>query len=85
MIDPRLCEVINRYFILQALSWLSLHNVALSLYSENPPFTEETLTSLSSLPEDISVANLLLTMRNSVETLFTVDNKSAPCVLIGSI
>ena len=66
MIDPRLCEVINRYFILQALSWLSLHNVAVSLYSENPPFTEETLTSLSSLPEDVSVENLLLIIRETV-------------------
>ena len=36
VIDPRLYEVVNRYFIQHALSWLSPHNVAF----ENPPFTK---------------------------------------------
>ena len=54
----RLYEVVNRYFIQRALSWLSPHNVAL----ENPPFVKEALTSLSSLPEEVSVENLLLTI-----------------------
>ena len=31
-----LCEVVNRYVIQHAKSWLSLHNVALSVYSKNP-------------------------------------------------
>ena len=42
------------------MSWLITHYVALRLYSENPPFTIEALTSLSSLPEEVSVENLLL-------------------------
>ena len=62
VIDPRLCEVVNRYFIQHALSWLSPYNVAQSLYSENPSFTKEVLTLLSSLPEEVSVENLLLTI-----------------------
>ena len=63
VIDPRyLYEVVNRCSIQHALSWLSLHNVALSLYTENPPFTKEALTSLSALPEEVSVENLLLTI-----------------------
>ena len=31
-----LCEVVNLYFMQHAKSWLSPHNVALSVYSENP-------------------------------------------------
>ena len=86
VIDPRLYEVVSRYFIQHALSWLSPHNVALSLYSENPPFTKEALTSLFSLPEEVSVENLLLTItRGTVSKhFFTVDSKSALCVLLGS-
>ena len=60
MIDPRLFEVVNRYFITHALSWLLPHNVAQSLYYKHPPFTKEVLTLLSSLPEEVSVENLLL-------------------------
>ena len=30
-----LCEVVNRYFMQHTKSWLSPHNVALSVYSEN--------------------------------------------------
>ena len=60
VIDRSLHEVVNRYFIQHALSWLSPHNVAQSLYSENPPFTKEALTSLSSLLKEVSVENLPL-------------------------
>ena len=68
------------------MSWLPPHNTALSLYSENPPFTKEALTSLSSLPEEVSVENLLLTItRGTVSKhFFLVESKSAPCVLFGS-
>ena len=50
----KLYEVVSRYFIQRALSWLSPHNVAL----ENPPFANEALTYLSSLPEEVSVEKL---------------------------
>ena len=86
VIDPKLYEVANRYFIQHALSWLSPHNVALSWYSENPPFTTEALTSLSSLPEEVSVESLLLTITRGtmLKHFFTVDSKNAPCILFGS-
>ena len=86
MIDPRLYEVVNRYFIQHALSWISPHNVALSFYSENPPFTKEALTYLSSLPEEVSAEKLLLTIARGtvLKHFFTVDGKSAPCVSFGS-
>ena len=35
-VDSDLCEVVNRYFMQHANSWLSPHNVALSVYFENP-------------------------------------------------
>ena len=35
----------------------------LSVYSENPPITKEVLTSLTSLPEEVAIENLLLTTR----------------------
>ena len=50
--------MVSCYFIQRALSWLSPHSVAL----RNPPFTKEALKSLSSLPEEVSVENLLLTI-----------------------
>ena len=53
-------EVIDpSYFIQHALSWLSPRIVALSLCSENPSFITQALTPLSSLPEEVSVENLL--------------------------
>ena len=86
VIGPRLCDVVNRYFIQHALSWFSPHNVAMSMFSENPPFTKEALTSLSSLLEEVSVENLLLTATREtvLKHFFTVDSASAPCVLFGS-
>ena len=33
----------------------------LSVYSENPPMTEKVLTSLTSLPEEVAIEDLLLT------------------------
>ena len=44
------------------MSWLFPQNAAVSLYSENPPFTKEALTLIFSLPEEVSVENLLLTI-----------------------
>ena len=86
VIDPKLYEVVNRYFIQVAFSWLLTHYIALRLYSKNPPFTKKALTSLSSLPEEVSVENLLLTITGGTarKHFFTVDSKSAPCVLFGS-
>jgi len=84
VVDPGLCEVVKRYFIQHAFSWLSPHNIALSLYSENPPFTKEVLISLSSLPEEIAREGLLLTRGTNLKDFFTVASKSAPCVLFGS-
>ena len=58
-----MCKVVNHYFLQHGKSWLSLHNIALSVYSENPPMTKKVLTSLISLPEEVAIEDLLLTRR----------------------
>ena len=44
-VDSDMCEVRNRYFLQHAKSWLSPHNIVLSVYSENPPMTKEIFVS----------------------------------------
>ena len=65
-VDSDVCTVVNRYFLQHAKSWLSPHNIALSVYSENPPMTKEVLTSLTSLPEEVAIEDLLLTRRGKL-------------------
>ena len=75
-IDSSLYEIVNRYFIRHASSWLSPHNVALSLYySKNPPFTKKVLSSLSA--EEVAVENLLSTKGPLLKHFLTVASKSA--------
>ena len=62
-VDSDVCKVVNRYFLQHAKTWLSPHNIALSVYFENPPMTKEVLTFLTSLPEKVAIENLLLTRR----------------------
>ena len=62
-VDPDVCKVVNRYFLQHAKSWLSPHNIALSVYSENSPMTKKVLTSLTSLSEEVATKDLLLTRR----------------------
>ena len=45
-VDSDVCKVVNRYFLQHANSWVSPHNIALSVYSENPSMTKEVLLSL---------------------------------------
>ena len=60
-VDLHLCKVVNRYFLQHAKSWISPHNIALSVYSENPPMTKEVLTSLTSPSEEVAMEDMLLT------------------------
>ena len=53
LINRKLYETVNRYFIQHALSWLSPHNAAVSLHSENPPFTKEALTLIFHYPKKL--------------------------------
>ena len=62
-VDSDVCKVVNRYFLQHAKSWLSPHNIALSVYSENPAMTKTVLTSLPSQPEEVAAKKLLLTRR----------------------
>ena len=62
-VDLVMCKVVNQYFLQHAKSWLSPHNIALSVYSESPPMTKEVLTSLTLLPEEVAIEDLLLTRR----------------------
>ena len=63
VVDVDLCKVANRYFLQHAKSWLSPYNIALSVYSENPPITKEVLTSLTSQPKEVAIEDLVLTRR----------------------
>ena len=60
IVDSNVCKVVNRYFLQHAKSWLSPHNIALSVYSENPPMTKEVLQSLTSLQEEVAIKDMLL-------------------------
>ena len=62
-LDSDVFKVVNRCFLQLAKSWLSPYNIALSVYSENPPMTKELLTSLTSLPEEVAIEDLLLMRR----------------------
>ena len=41
-------------------SWLSPHNIALNVYSKNPPMTKKVLTFFTLLPEKVAIEDLLL-------------------------
>ena len=62
-VDSDECKVVNRYFFQHAKSWLLPPNITLSVYSENPPMTKKVFTSLTSLPEEVAIKDLLLTRR----------------------
>ena len=57
------CKGVNRYVLQHAKSWLSPHNIAVSVSSKNLPMTKKVLTSLTSLPEVEAIEDLLLTRR----------------------
>ena len=65
-VDSDMCNVVNRYFLQHAKSWLSPHDIALRVYSENPRMTKEVLTSFTSLPEEVAIEDLLLARRVKV-------------------
>ena len=51
------------YVLQRTKSWLSPYNIALSVYSEKLAMTKEVLTSLTSLPEEVAIEDLLFTRR----------------------
>ena len=73
--------MLKRYFVQS--SWLSRHNIALSLCFGNRPFVKEVLTSLSLLPEEVAIEGLLLTRETKLKRFFTVASKSASSFLFG--
>ena len=83
-VDSDMCKVVNRYFLQHAKSWLLPHNITLSVCFENPPMTKEVLTSLTSLPEEVEIEDLLLTRQAKLKRLFTISSKTAPCISFGS-
>ena len=65
-VNSNVCKGVKRYVLQHAKSWLSPHNIALSVYSENLAMTKEVLTSLTSLPEEVAIEDLLLTRRTKL-------------------
>ena len=84
-VDSDLCKVVNRYFMQHEQSWLSPHNVALSVYSENPPMAIETLKSLTSLSEEVAIEDSLLKRQANLKDFLTISSKKAPCISFGSV
>ena len=81
-VDSDMCKVRNRYFLQHAKSWLSLHNIALSVYSENPPMTKEIFVSYFTAG---SGGNWRFGFDETSQTkrLFTISSKTAPCISFG--
>ena len=46
--------------------------------------TKEVLTSLTLLPEEVAIEDLLLTRRAKLRDFFTISSKTAPCISFGS-
>ena len=78
-VNSDVCKGVKRYVLLHAKSWLSPHNISVSVYSENLAMTKEVLTFLTSLPEEVAIEDLLFTRRANQETflLFPVKPRHA--------
>ena len=53
-IDEEVADVVLKYFVEQGSQWLSPKNVALSLFSDCPPFSFNAVKTSSSLPADVN-------------------------------
>ena len=74
-VDSDVWKVVNWYFLQHAKSWLLPHNIASSVYSENPPMTKKVLTSFILLPEEVATKDLLLTRRAKLKDFLSFSVK----------
>ena len=80
-IDDSHFNVNVKCFIKHACNWLKPTNVALAAYSKNPPYTIQQLSDPSQrLPRRVSTAKLVM-QRKPLKAYFTVESKTAPCVV----
>ena len=82
-IDEEVADVVLKYFV--ESQRLSPKNVALSLFSDFPPFSLNAVKTSSSLPADVDIRVQLQCRAARLRNFFTVQSQRAPCVLHNSI
>ena len=74
------CEAIKKCFLTHATAWLNPTNVALSVFSDNPPFPlSAVLSTEQSLPSQVNTHEMLWS-RSPLRSFFSEKSKSAPCL-----
>ena len=70
-IQPDVADMVMKYYLDHAGQWLDPQNVALSVYSEVPPYPIEAVKVSSSMPLSIDVNNLLMNRNAGLKQFFT--------------
>ena len=74
------CKAIKKCFLAHATAWLNPTNVALSVFSDNPPFPlSAVLSTEHSLPSQVNTHEMLWS-RSPLRSFFSEKSKSAPCL-----
>ena len=84
-IDEEVADVVLKYFVEHGSARLSPKNVALSLFSDCPPFSLNAVKTSSSLPADVDTRVQLQCRAARLRNFFTVQSQRAPCVMHNSI
>ena len=84
-IEPAVANVAMKYFLEHASKWLSWKNVALSVYSEVPPYTTEAIKTSRSFPQSVDVRLFLQDPTKKLKHFFTLKSKDAPCITASHI
>ena len=84
-IEPAVANVAMKYFLEHASKWLSWKNVALSVYSEVPPYTTEAIKTSRSFPQSVDVRLFLQDPTKKLKHFFTWKSKDAPCITASHI
>ena len=84
-IDEEVADVVLKYFVEHGSQWLSPKDVALSLFSDCPPFSFNAVKTSSSLPADVDTRVQLQCRAARLRNFFTVRSQRAPYVKLNSI
>ena len=64
-LDNTVCQIVMKYYLKHASNWICGKNVALSLYSDNPPLAVDAVKNSNSLPSPGSVDQSVLLLKRS--------------------
>ena len=84
-IDEEVADVVLKYFVEHGSKWLSPKNVALSLFSDCPPFSLNAVKTSSALPADVDTRVQLQCRAARLRNFFTVQSQRVPYVMHNSI